>query len=86
MSFNQQKSDDHLCSADGHTTGPPTPLSTGSVTWGTATDTGKEAASMREDCPAQPRQGLDPYPLTKPTGCQLQISARQGRFPSASAG
>lgn len=44
-----------------------------------------EAASKREDCPARPRQGLDLYLLTKPTGCQLQIGARQGRFPSASA-
>ena len=39
----------------------------------------------RGDHPAQPRQGLDPYLLTKPTGCQLQIGARQGRLPSASA-
>ena len=86
MPFNQQKNQQSsLCSADGHTTGSPTRLGTGYITWGMVTDTGKDAASTRGGRPAQPRQDLDPYLLTKPTGCQLQIGARQGHLPSASA-
>ena len=49
-----KKISNHLCS-DGHTTGSPTPLSTGHITWGTVTDTGKDAASM-------PRGSSSPAP------------------------